>query len=41
MYGQLFSIAELIASGYASLVSSGIPPSGTINMMRFFQSNPC
>ncbi|CAF1033567.1 unnamed protein product [Adineta steineri] len=25
-YGKMFSVAELIASGYASLVSSGVPP---------------
>jgi hypothetical protein len=42
LYGQLFSIAELIASGYASLVSSGVPPPpGSINMIPFFQPQPC
>ncbi|CAF1403428.1 unnamed protein product [Adineta steineri] len=39
-YGQMFSIAELIASGYASLVSSGVPPTGNFNMMPFFLPQP-
>lgn len=32
MYGQMFSIAELIASGYCSLVSSGVPPPPAVNV---------
>lgn len=39
-YGKMFSVAELIASGYASLVSSGVPPAGSFNMMPFFQPVP-
>ncbi|CAF1422289.1 unnamed protein product [Adineta ricciae] len=39
-YGQLFSVAELIASGYASLVSSGSLPTGPINMLPFFNPTP-
>ncbi|CAF1075890.1 unnamed protein product [Adineta steineri] len=39
-YGQMFSIAELIASGYASLVSSGVPPTSNLNMMPFFLPQP-
>ncbi|UJR18049.1 hypothetical protein I4U23_004950 [Adineta vaga] len=39
-YGKLFSVAELIASGYASLVSSGVSPTGPINMVPFFQPTP-
>mgnify|MGYP006904174190 FL=1 len=41
MFGQMFSIGELIASGYASLVSSGAIPIGPINMLPFFQPIPC
>ena len=40
-FGRRFSIADLIASGYASLVSSGAPPTGPINMMPYFQPIPC
>ncbi|CAF0737504.1 unnamed protein product [Adineta steineri] len=36
----MFSVAELIVSGYASLVSSGVPPTGPINMMSYFQPTP-
>ncbi|CAF4371556.1 unnamed protein product, partial [Adineta steineri] len=36
----MFSVAELIVSGYASLVSSGVPPMGPINMMSYFQPTP-
>lgn len=25
-YGKMFAVGELIASGYCSLVSSGVPP---------------
>jgi len=32
MYGQMFSIAQLIASGYCSLVSSGVPPPPAVNV---------
>ncbi|UJR24182.1 hypothetical protein I4U23_027148 [Adineta vaga] len=39
-YGQLFSVAQLIASGYASLVSSGSSPYGNIDMLRYFQPQP-
>ena len=39
-YGKMFSVAELIMSGYASLVSSGIQPTGPINMMPYFQPIP-
>ncbi|CAF0856154.1 unnamed protein product [Adineta steineri] len=39
-YGKMFSVAELIVSGYASLVSSGVPPMGPINMMSYFQPTP-
>ncbi|CAF0805613.1 unnamed protein product [Adineta steineri] len=39
-YGKMFSVAELIVSGYASLVSSGVPPTGPINMMSYFQPTP-
>ncbi len=36
-YGQLFSIAELIASGYCSLVSSGAPPPPAVNVAPLVQ----
>ncbi|UJR29597.1 hypothetical protein I4U23_010814 [Adineta vaga] len=39
-YGQLFSVAQLIASGYASLVSSGSSLNGNIDILRYFQSQP-
>ncbi|UJR11433.1 hypothetical protein I4U23_015613 [Adineta vaga] len=39
-YGKMFSVAELIASGYASLVSSGAPPVSPINMLSYYQSIP-
>ena len=39
--GRLFSIAELIASGYASLSSSGARPRGRIDMARLFRNSPC
>jgi hypothetical protein len=40
-YGQLFSVAQLIASGYASLVSSGVSLYGNADMLRYFQPQPC
>ncbi|UJR11333.1 hypothetical protein I4U23_015514 [Adineta vaga] len=40
MYGKMYSVAELIASGYASLVSSGVPPTSNIDMFRFFHPQP-
>jgi hypothetical protein len=40
-FGKRFSIAELIASGYASLFSSGVRPSGIIDMVPLFQSRSC
>ncbi|CAF1327914.1 unnamed protein product [Adineta ricciae] len=39
-YGKMYSVAELIASGYASLVSSGVPPIAPINMIPFFLPQP-
>ncbi|UJR19093.1 hypothetical protein I4U23_022224 [Adineta vaga] len=39
-YGQLFSVAQLIASGYASLVSGGSTLNGNIDMLRYFQPQP-
>ncbi|UJR12589.1 hypothetical protein I4U23_016765 [Adineta vaga] len=40
IYGQLFSVAQLIASGYASLVSSGMSLNGNIDMLNYFQPQP-
>ncbi|CAF1617844.1 unnamed protein product, partial [Adineta ricciae] len=40
MYGQVFSVAQLIASGYASLVSSGSALTGNIDMLRYFNPIP-
>ncbi|CAF1125634.1 unnamed protein product [Adineta steineri] len=39
-YGKMFSIAELIVSGYASLVSNGGEQSGPINILSYFQPMP-
>ncbi|CAF0820005.1 unnamed protein product [Adineta steineri] len=39
-YGKMFSIAELIMSGYASLVDGGSQPTGPINMIPYFQPRP-
>jgi hypothetical protein len=36
-YGQRFSIAELIASGYVSLVSSGAPPPPAVDVAPLVQ----
>lgn len=41
MYGQMFSIAQLIATGYASLVSSGGSLNANFDMLRYFQPFPC
>ncbi|CAF1272156.1 unnamed protein product [Adineta steineri] len=39
-YGKMFSVAELIAFDYASLVSSGTQPMNSINMLSYFQPTP-
>jgi hypothetical protein len=39
-YGDLFSIAELIASGYASLVSTGAPPPPAIDVAPLVRPGP-
>lgn len=39
-YGQRFSIAELIASGYVSLVSSGAPPPPAVDVAPLVQPGP-
>ncbi|UJR17736.1 hypothetical protein I4U23_004634 [Adineta vaga] len=39
-HGQLFSVAELIASGDASLISSRMPLHEHIDMLRYFKSTP-
>ncbi|CAF3655637.1 unnamed protein product [Adineta steineri] len=39
-YGKMFSVAELIVSGYASLVSTGAPLTPPINMLSYFQPTP-
>ncbi|CAF1662979.1 unnamed protein product, partial [Adineta ricciae] len=39
-YGHLFSVAQLLASGYASLVGSGSSLYGNIDMLRYFQPLP-
>ncbi|CAF1285174.1 unnamed protein product [Adineta steineri] len=36
-YGKMFSVAELIAFGYASLVSGGTQSMNSINMLSYFQ----
>jgi len=42
MFGQMYSIAELIASDYASLVSDGsVLPLGPINMLPLFSPTLC
>jgi len=39
-YGKLISVAQLIASGYASLVSSGAPPPPAVNVAPLVQPGP-
>ena len=39
--GKPLSVAELIASGQASFSSNGDQTSGSIDMARFFNTNPC
>jgi len=39
-YGQLYSVAELIASGYASLVSSGAPPPPAVDVAPLVRPGP-
>ncbi|UJR06892.1 hypothetical protein I4U23_011181 [Adineta vaga] len=39
-YGKMYSVAELIAYGYASLVSSGVPPIPPMNFLPYFQPTP-
>jgi len=39
-YGRLYSVAELIASGYASLVSTGAPPPPAIDIAPLVQPGP-
>lgn len=36
----MFSVGELLKYGYASLVSSGVPPVGPINMLPYFIPTP-
>jgi len=36
-YGERFSIAQLIASGYVSLVSSGAPPPPAVDVAPLVQ----
>jgi hypothetical protein len=39
-YGRLISIAELIASGYASLVGTGLPPPAALDIAPLVQPTP-
>ncbi|CAF0957387.1 unnamed protein product [Adineta ricciae] len=39
-YGKLISIAQLVASGYASLVSSGAPPPPAVDVAPLVQPGP-
>ncbi|UJR10980.1 hypothetical protein I4U23_015165 [Adineta vaga] len=39
-YGKLYSVAELIAFGYASLVSTGVPPNSFIDMRSYYRPIP-
>jgi len=39
-YGRMFSVAELIASGFASLVSSGAPPPPAVNVAPLVKPGP-
>ena len=39
-YGQMFSVAELIASGFASLVSSGAPPPPALDVAPLVRPGP-
>jgi len=39
-YGRMTSVAELISSGYASLVSSGAPPPPAVNVAPLVQPGP-
>lgn len=39
-YGQVFSIGELIASGYASFMSTGIGMSSLVNIVALFHPGP-
>ncbi|CAF1082072.1 unnamed protein product [Rotaria magnacalcarata] len=37
-YGDIYSVAELIANGYASLVSTGAPPPPSVDVSPFVQT---
>jgi len=39
-YGQRFAVAQLIKWGYASLVSSGVPPPPAVNVAPLVQPGP-
>jgi hypothetical protein len=39
-YGRLISVAELIASGYASLVSTGLPPPPAVDVAPLVLPGP-
>ena len=39
-YGRLISVAELIASGYASLVGTGVPPPPALDIAPLVQPTP-
>jgi len=39
-YGQRFAVAQLIKWGYASLVSSGVPPPPNVNVAPLVQPVP-
>ena len=39
--GQIYSVAELVATGYASFVSDGTSPSSKLEFSRFFIPQRC
>ncbi len=41
VYGKTFSVGELIASGYASFVSTGIGMMTFMNTANLFHPGPC
>jgi hypothetical protein len=40
-YGKVFSVAELVAYGYATFLSNGAPMSPYFNIAYYANSGPC
>jgi hypothetical protein len=41
VYGRTFPLGELIASGYASFINTGISMTGITDFTNFFRPGPC